>query len=123
MAQQLYQLSDVQEAFAARVQAKVQDRREQTQDKAGDVPLIGWLLRPLAGWAFDSREHSNTRLGERGEEAVLHSLLRWQASEAWRTQARGSCQAMRVRPTREAPRVSGREKCLKVAGSWVASRL
>jgi len=77
MAQQLYQLSDVQEAFAARVQAKVQDRREQTQDKAEDVPLIGWLLRPLAGWAFDSREHSNTRLGERGEEAVLHSLLRW----------------------------------------------
>jgi len=70
MAQQLYQLSDVQEAFAARVQAKVQDRREQTQDKAEDVPLIGWLLRPLAGWAFDSREHSNTRLGERGEEAV-----------------------------------------------------
>lgn len=82
MARQLYQLSNVQEAFAARIRNKVQGRREQAQERADDVPLLGWLLRPLAGWAFDSREGSNTRRGERGEEAVLGTLLRW-LPETW----------------------------------------
>jgi hypothetical protein len=77
MARQLYQLSAVQDAFAARIRAKVQDRRADTQERVEDVPLIGWLLRPLAGLAFDSRESRNTSRGERGEESVLGTLLRW----------------------------------------------
>jgi len=49
-------------------------------------------------------------------------LRRWRASEGWRTTARGSCQAMRVRPTCGAPGVMGCQKPLKVAGGRVASR-
>lgn len=77
MARQLYQLSDVQAGFEARIRRKVQDRREQSQDKAGDVPLIGWLMRPLNGLTFDVREGRNTRRGEQGEDEVLRTLLRW----------------------------------------------
>jgi len=49
-------------------------------------------------------------------------LRRWRASEAWRTAARGRCQAMRVRPTAGAPREAGRENRLKVGGWRAASR-
>jgi len=49
-------------------------------------------------------------------------LRRWRASEAWRTAARGSCQAMRVRPTYEAQGALGCRGRLKVAGCRVASR-
>ncbi len=76
MARQLQQLATVQAAFAARIQQKVADRREEVQDRAEDVPLVGWLLKPIAGFFFDLNEGSNTRKGERGEESVLESLLR-----------------------------------------------
>jgi len=42
-------------------------------------------------------------------------LRRWQASEGWRTTGRGSCQAMRVRPTPRARGAASRHACLKVA--------
>jgi hypothetical protein len=76
MARQLYQLADIQQKFATRIQQKVQERRDATQGRAGDVPLLGWLLAPLAGVAFDLRERRNVRGGERGEETVLSMLLR-----------------------------------------------
>src|SRR5262245_35208995 len=68
MARQLYQLAAVQAAFAARIQQKVQDRRDQSLNRAEEVPLLGWLLAPLTGIAFDLREGRNVRRGERGEE-------------------------------------------------------
>jgi hypothetical protein len=77
MARQLYQLSAVQGAFAARIRAKVQDRRTQAQEHTEDIPLLNWLLKPLAGLAFDAREGRNTRRGEHGEEEALGTLLRW----------------------------------------------
>src|ERR671933_603668 len=43
MARQLYQLAAVQEAFAARIEHKVQERRDQTLNRAEDVPLLGRL--------------------------------------------------------------------------------
>jgi len=49
-------------------------------------------------------------------------LHRWQASEGWRTQARGSCQAMRVRPTRGARGVVSWRNSLKVAHCRAANR-
>src|SRR5262245_14872605 len=76
MARHLYQLAAVQAAFAARIQQKVQDRRDQSLNRAEEVPLLGWLLAPLTGIAFDLREGRNVRRGERGEETVLGSLLR-----------------------------------------------
>jgi hypothetical protein len=75
MAQQLYQLAEVQQTFAVRIRAKVQSRRDHAQSLAEDVPLLGWLLRPLTGMAFDARESSNTARGERGEALVLRALL------------------------------------------------
>lgn len=77
MARQRYQLSDVQEAFAARIRHKIRERRERAQDRADDIPLLGWLLRPLRGMAFDARESQHMQRGERGENAVLGVLLRW----------------------------------------------
>ncbi|NTU80471.1 MAG: hypothetical protein HGA45_14010 [Chloroflexales bacterium] len=82
MAKQLYQLANVQEAFAARIREKVQGRREEAQDKADDIPLLGWLIRPLTGLAFDIREDRNTGRGERGENQVLKTVLRW-LPESW----------------------------------------
>lgn len=82
MARQLYQLTELQEAFAARIRAKVQGQRDQMQGRVEDVPLIGWLLRPLAGMAFDANESRNTRRGERAEDTVLGTLLRW-LPESW----------------------------------------
>jgi hypothetical protein len=76
MARQLYQLADVQAAFAARIKEKVQTRRDAAQGRAEEVPLLGWLLAPLTGVAFDLRERRNVRRGERGEETVLGTLLR-----------------------------------------------
>lgn len=76
MARQLYQLADVQARFAARIKEKVEGHRDQTRDHAQAVPLLGWLLAPLAGVAFDLREGRNVRRGERGEETVLATLLR-----------------------------------------------
>lgn len=76
MAQQRYQLADIQQKFAARIHQKVQGRRDEVQGRAEDVPLLGWLLAPLSGIAFDLREGSNVRRGERGEETVLGTLLR-----------------------------------------------
>ena len=70
MARQLNQLSALQDAFAARIRAKVHDRRTQVQEHTGDIPLLGWLLKPLAGLAFDAREGRNRRQGEHGEEGV-----------------------------------------------------
>jgi len=49
-------------------------------------------------------------------------LRRWQASGGSRTQARGSCQAMRVRPTPGARGTLGCKQRLKVAGGRVANR-
>jgi len=77
MARQLNQLSALQDAFAARIRAKVHDRRTQAQEHTEDIPLLGWLLKPLAGLAFDAREGRNRRQGEHGEEIVLDTLLRW----------------------------------------------
>ena len=68
MARQLHQLASVQEAFAARIAQKVAEQRDKVQDRAEDVPLLGWLLKPIAGFAFDREEASNARKGERGEE-------------------------------------------------------
>lgn len=76
MARQLYQLADVQATFAARIKEKVEGRRDQALDRAEAVPLLGWLLAPLTGIAFDLREGRNVRRGERGEETVLGTLLR-----------------------------------------------
>jgi len=77
MARQLYQLANVQAAFAARIREKVQGRREEAQEQADDIPLLGWLIRPLTGLAFDMKEDRNTGRGERGESQALHTLLRW----------------------------------------------
>jgi len=44
------------------------------------------------------------------------------ASEGWRTAAGGSCQAMRVRPTRAAPGAWGKCDDLEVAGCRDARR-
>src|SRR5438094_10165052 len=82
MARQLYQLADVQAAFAARITEKVQSRRNAAQGRAEEVPLIGWLLAPLTGVAFDLREGRNVRRGERGEETVVSLLLR-KLPDAW----------------------------------------
>jgi|GEM_PF-390304 len=82
MARQLYQLSHVQEAFAARIRHKIQERREQCQDQADNIPLLGWLLRPLHGIAFDVQERRKQQRGEHGEHAVLSTLLRWLA-DSW----------------------------------------
>lgn len=76
MARQLYQLADIQTTFAARIKEKVQSRRDAAQGRAEEVPLLGWLLAPLTGVAFDLREGRNVRRGERGEETVLSALLR-----------------------------------------------
>jgi hypothetical protein len=76
MAHQLYQLANVQETFATRIQQKIQNHRDQAGDRAEAVPLLGWLLAPLPGIAFDVKEGRNVRRGERGEEAVLNALLR-----------------------------------------------
>lgn len=77
MARQLYQLANVQSAFAARIREKVQGRQEEAQEQADDIPLLGWLIRPLTGLAFDIRENRNAGRGERGENHVLQTLLRW----------------------------------------------
>jgi hypothetical protein len=77
MATQLYQLANVQTAFAARIRTKVQDQREAAQAQVRDIPLLGWLLGPLAGLDFDQREAWNTGSGAYGEHQVLHTLLRW----------------------------------------------
>ncbi|MEI6777347.1 MAG: hypothetical protein WCK70_10645 [Chloroflexales bacterium] len=53
MARQLNQLSALQDAFAARIRAKVHDRRTQAQEHTENIPLLEWLLKPLAGLAFD----------------------------------------------------------------------
>lgn len=82
MARQLYQLADVQAAFAARIKEKVQGRRDAAQGRAEDIPFLGWLLAPLTGVAFDLREGRNVRRGERGEETVLGTLLR-KLPDAW----------------------------------------
>lgn len=76
MARQLYQLANVQKAFEARIREKVQGRREEAQEQADDIPLLGWLIRPLTGLAFDMREDRNTGRGEQGENQVLKTLLR-----------------------------------------------
>lgn len=75
MARQLFQLADVQARFAARINDKVQSRRNAAQGRAAELPLLGWLLAPLTGIAFDMREERNVRRGERGEETVLSTLL------------------------------------------------
>jgi len=49
-------------------------------------------------------------------------LRRWRASEAWRTAKRGSCQAMRVRPTCGSRGAVGWYDRLKVAHSRDANR-
>lgn len=82
MARQLHQFANVQESFAARIREKVQGQREEAQDQADDIPLLGWLIRPLTGLAFDIRENRNTGRGERGESQVLNTLLRW-LPESW----------------------------------------
>jgi hypothetical protein len=76
MARQHFQLATVQETFAARIQQKIQNHRNQARDRAEDVPLLGWLLAPLAGIAFDVKEGRNVRRGEHGVFAVLDALLR-----------------------------------------------
>ncbi len=76
MARQFSQRSAIQDAFAARIRAKVHDQRTQAQAQSGNIPLLGWLLKPLAGFAFDMREGGKTRRGAQGEETVCAALLR-----------------------------------------------
>ena|GEM_PF-4931783 len=49
-------------------------------------------------------------------------LRRWQAGEAWRTWGRGSCQAMRVRPTAKVRGTLDLRKRLEVARCRIANR-
>ena len=49
-------------------------------------------------------------------------LRRWQASGGWRTQGRGSCQAMRVRPPCEARGAVGWRAGLKAGDCQDANR-
>ncbi len=51
------------------------DQRDAVQERAEDIPLLGWLFKPIAGLVFDTEEASNTRKGERGEASVLEALL------------------------------------------------
>jgi len=53
----------------------VQSRRDAAQERAEEVPLLGWLFAPLTSIAFDLQEGRNVRRGERGEETVLGTLL------------------------------------------------
>lgn len=75
MACQLYQLAEVRDTFAARIDAKEAQNRAGVRRRAEKDLPFGGLFARLFGMAFDVEKSVNTLKGERGEALVLQALL------------------------------------------------